>query len=916
MPFTPVCRWEADVVIRVMCVLVILATTLSAQTPPLPAGVERVATVEGITEYRLANGLRAVLVPDPSKSTTTVNVTVLAGSRHEGYGETGMAHLIEHLVSYGSPKHPDAKKEQQDRGARRNASTSVDRTNYYETFPASDANLEWALDLESDRLINAPVRKDILDSQMTVVRNEMEAGENNPLQALSQRVMATAYLWHNYGKSTIGARSDVENVPIERLQAFYKMYYQPDNAVIVIAGKFDEAMAVRLLAQKFGPIPKPTRSLARTYTIDPPQDGERSLTVQRVGDVQAVFAVYRVPARSHPEAGAVNLLAQVLGSTPAGRLHKALVESKKAVQAGGGVRAMNEEGMAIFNTVVRKEAPIEDARTTLIATLDGAATTPITSEEVERARADLLRQIDLLMNDSEQVGMALSESSAAGDWRVLFLERDSIRKATVDDVRRAAATYLKPVNRTVGVFTPIAAPARAEIPRPPDITALVKDYKGDATASVGEAFDPSPANIESRTSRSQLRPGIKVSLLPKKTRGATVVAQLRLNYGDENSLRHRTAAAELTPAMLLRGTAKHTRQQLRDEWNRLKVNFGVAGSGTGTSVSIQTVRDSLPEALRLAAEVLREPSFPDQEFEQLRQERLAGAEQMRSEPAAIAPMTIARHLSPYPPGDPRHVETPDERVEQYNAIKVDDVKTFHREFYGASNAELSIVGDFDAEATRKLVEELFGEWRSPAPFAEVRRPYQPIAPLNQSLNTPDKANATVAAGMRFRVTEQEPDFPALVLANYMIGGHSTSRLYARIRTKEGLSYGVNSSLSLPAGEGAADFIISAITAPQNAAKVEAAMKEELERALKDGFPADEVASAKKGWADSQQVSRAQDQELVARLRSHLHANRTMAYDSDMQKKIEALTPDQIVAALRRHLVVAQVSIVKAGDFKK
>jgi zinc protease len=288
----------------------------------------------------------------------------------------------------------------------------------------------------------------------------------------------------------------------------------------------------------------------------------------------------------------------------------------------------------------------------------------------------------------------------------------------------------------------------------------------------------------------------------------------------------------------------------------------------------------------------------------------------RSEPAAIAPTAISRHLSPYPPGDPRHVETVDERVAGYKAATVDDLKKFHREFYGASNAELSIVGEFDADATRKLVEELFGDWRSPAPYADVRRPYQPIAPLSQSFETPDKANATVAAGMRFRLSDQDADYPAMVLANYMIGGHTSSRLYSRIRTKDGLSYGVSSFLSLPAGENAADFLISAITAPQNAVKVEMAMKEELERALKDGFPADEVASAKKGWADSQQVSRAQDPELVGRLRSQLHANRTMAFDINLQKQIEALDPEQIVAALRRHLNVGQLSVVKAGDFKK
>src|SRR5262245_47748992 len=195
---------------------------VAAQAPaaPLPAGVQRVTSVEGITEYALPNGLRVLLFPDQSKSTITVNVTYLVGSKHENYGETGMAHLLEHLLFKGSTKHTDIPKELQDHGSRPNGTTSYERTNYFETFSASDVNLEWALDLESDRMVNSFVAKKDLDSEMTVVRNEFEAGENNPLGVLYQRVLSTAYPWHNYGKSTIGSRADIENVPIDRLQAF------------------------------------------------------------------------------------------------------------------------------------------------------------------------------------------------------------------------------------------------------------------------------------------------------------------------------------------------------------------------------------------------------------------------------------------------------------------------------------------------------------------------------------------------------------------------------------------------------------------------------------------------------------------------------------------------------------------------
>src|SRR5208283_4185725 len=201
-----------------LAVSIVLLTQVchSAEAP------RKVASVEGITEYDLDNGLRVLLFPDKSQSKVTVNMTVLVGSRQEGYGETGMAHLLEHMVFKGTPRHPQVPKALQDHGAQFNGSTSSDRVNYFETLAANDENLEFALDLEADRLVNSYIKREDLDSEMTVVRNEFERGENSPSGVLGKRIAATAYHWHNYGKPTIGNRSDIEKVPVENLRAFYK----------------------------------------------------------------------------------------------------------------------------------------------------------------------------------------------------------------------------------------------------------------------------------------------------------------------------------------------------------------------------------------------------------------------------------------------------------------------------------------------------------------------------------------------------------------------------------------------------------------------------------------------------------------------------------------------------------------------
>ncbi|HEY7161959.1 MAG TPA: pitrilysin family protein, partial [Acidobacteriota bacterium] len=248
--------------------------------------IQKTTSVEGITEYDLQNGMKALLFPDQTKQNITVNITYLVGSANESYGETGMAHLLEHMMFKGTPKHTNLRQEMENRGARWNASTFLDRTNYFEIIPASDENLEWALELEADRMVHSNVSKKDLDSEMTVVRNEFESGENDPFSVLMERMLETAYIWHAYGRPTIGARADIENVPIERLQGFYKTYYQPDNAVLLIAGRFDEAKALDWIKKYFEVIPKPERQLPALYTKEPAQDGERNVILRRVGDVQ------------------------------------------------------------------------------------------------------------------------------------------------------------------------------------------------------------------------------------------------------------------------------------------------------------------------------------------------------------------------------------------------------------------------------------------------------------------------------------------------------------------------------------------------------------------------------------------------------------------------------------------------------
>ena len=406
----------------------------AARKPPGPGGTSShaaaaattpVTTVEGIAEYALGNGMHVLLFPDPSKETVTVNVTYLVGSRMEGYGETGMAHLLEHMMFKGSPRHPEVWSELEKRGAQNNASTWFDRTNYYEVLPATGDNLAWALEMEADRMINANIAQADLDKEFSVVRNEFEIDENEPGNILSERMWSTAYLWHNYGKTTIGSRADIEKVPATTLKRFYKKYYRPDNAVLVIAGKFDQAAALELVAARFAGLANPAAPLEQTYTTEPVQDGERVVTLRRNGDVQVVGLVYHVSAGGDPDFAAVRAVGEILTSEPSGRLYTGLVKAGLATSVSFEALALHDPGALELDATVPASQPIEAVRDKMIAIVEGLAKTKITDEEVTRVKVKAKRQFKQLFADSPEMVDSVRPEDLPPSYRVEPVNKDA-----------------------------------------------------------------------------------------------------------------------------------------------------------------------------------------------------------------------------------------------------------------------------------------------------------------------------------------------------------------------------------------------------------------------------------------------------------------------------------------------------------
>src|SRR5919112_2218602 len=427
----------------------------------LPAGLTFVTEADGIREYRLANGLKVLLVENRVAPVATVMVLYKVGSRNEAVGYTGSTHLLEHMMFKGTPSFNKDKNTQiaatlQKIGADFNATTWYDRTNYYETVPSD--SLELALHLEADRMRNSFIADEDRQSEMTVVRNELERGQNEPMVVLDEAVYATAFREHPYHHPTIGWRADVENVPTARLKEFYDTFYHPNNATAVVVGDFEESRALALVAKYFGAFDASSEPIPEVYTDEPRQEGERRLVVRRAGELPLVQVAFRAPAAlgqdgvlsnaelaaraaQPPEANDIYplaVLACALTNGVTSRLYQALVESELAVSADARVDQFRDPGL--FNVYATAAPGVENARVEEVIhkELERAAV-DLGDEEVEKAKRQIAARVAYERDGTHNVAMQMSEAESVADWRFYNDYPRNVAGVTAEDVRRVAA---------------------------------------------------------------------------------------------------------------------------------------------------------------------------------------------------------------------------------------------------------------------------------------------------------------------------------------------------------------------------------------------------------------------------------------------------------------------------------------------
>lgn len=926
---------------------------------------ELVAEEDGVREYRLSNGLKLLLVENRVAPVVTFLVLYKVGSRNEAVGYTGATHLLEHMLFKGTPTFNKQRNTQiaatlQRIGADYNATTWYDRTNYFETVP-SDA-LEIAVHLEADRMRNSFIADADRQSEMTVVRNEMERGQNEPLLVLDEAVYATAFREHPYHHPTIGWRADVENVPTARLKEFYDTFYHPNNATAIIVGDFDQSNALSLVSKYFGAFPASPEPIPEVYTDEPQQQGERRIVVRRAGELPLVQVAFRTPAAlgqtgvlSNAELAARSLappddneiyplavLSSVLSSGVTSRLYQALVETELALSADARVDQFRDPGL--FNVYVTARPEVEPQRVedAVHKELERAAR-DMTDEEVERAKRQIAAHVAYESDGTSNVAMQMSEAEAVADWRFYKSYAANIARVTADDVRRVASEYFREDNRTVGYFIPKrangnggggGAPSSAlssksalrphgwKHYRDPSEARGEREDGGDGSSAgrggVG-SFDSGGAprtgahEFARRVERIELETGA-VLLALENSATPTVAVRGSLRAGSYFEPRTKPGLARRAAEMLERGTRRRTKLQLAGDLEGAGAEVSFSADQFAVQIRARSLSSDFPLLMKALAEMLREPSFPADELEKLKQQTVAAIQEQQSDTKWRAYERLSQAL--FDEENPFYTHAGERLIESVNSITVDDVRGFYEKFYGGRSLVLSVVGDVRAtDATRHFREavDLFGGPESVE--ISVADSSSAAAPRREVVLLQDKANVDVLLGTAAPLRRDSEDYYAAMLANRALGESTlSSRLGLRVRDAEGLTYGIGSRFRAPS-LAAGPWYIAVSVNPDNVGRAINSALEVLRDYVEHGIRPEELEDEKSSATGSFKVSLATNAGLAEALWNSEFYRLGLDYVDRFPQLVSSVTIEEVNAAIRKYFNPERLTVVVAGDVR-
>lgn len=780
---------------RLIC---LLATPVAALANNVPDALEHIQTLGGIEEYELkSNGLRILLMPDEGLPVATVMVTYKVGSRNEGPGTTGATHILEHMMFKGTPRFNDTdgsdySSAMERIGARSNATTWFDRTNYYATLPSEHVPL--TIQLEADRMRNLRIRKEDLASEMTVVRNEYERGENNPVRTLIKELFAAAFVAHTYSHPTIGWRSDIENTSPKKLRAFYDTYYWPENAVVTIIGGFDREASLAAIVEHYGSIERAPQAIPQVETIEPEQIGPRRVTIERAGQVGVVMTGYKVPAAIHEDWPALILIDQILGADKTGRLYRALEDKGKASATFTFAPELHDPGLFIFGAYLTPEASHDEVESIVLDEIDALIGGGVTGDELRRAKS-VIRASTIYGRDGPYaIASQINEAIAMGDWTSYIRRLPEIEAVTAEQIQEVAARYFLENKRTTGWFVPqirnTLAMGGAAANYGPNYYRDPAVYgPQDAQDAAGDEASRPPLVDFASTLQRETVAGIDLITIDMSIEGVVSFVG-SFAAGDTLSPKDAPMLASLTAAMLDKGTTDKDRFQIAEILDTLGADMGFGADAHSVSFSGKFLRPDAGAILELLAEQLRDPAFDPEVFETVRSRQKAALLQAVDNPDYRASSKLSRML--YPESHPNYSQPLEALLEDLENTGIESIRRFHKQHYGPESMLLVFAGDIDFEQLKAAIANAFEGWSGGVPYP-ADPPEQLVNERTEArIHLTDKTSVAVRYGFNTRLQRTEDDYLPFMLGNYILGGSFHSRLMTEVRKNRGLTYDIRS----------------------------------------------------------------------------------------------------------------------------
>lgn len=876
-----------------------------------------------IRETVLPNGLKVITKEVHASPVVAFNIWYRVGSRNEQLGKTGMSHLLEHMQFKGTKT---LKKGEIDRlietnGGIQNAATWKDFTYYWEVL--SSDKLDLAMRIEADRMVNSLIDPKEFNAEKVVVLSEQEGNDNEPDRLMDYELYSTAFKAHPYQWPTIGWRHDLESITRDELYRYYRTYYQPNNATIVIVGDFDTEKALALVRKYFGSIPRGPQ-IPKLTAQEPEQLGERRAVIRKQGAAERILIGYHIPAVGHPDIYALDVLEIILGRGTSSRLYRALIDTQLATDAWAYSGTSGSPDLFRLGATARDGVKIRDVEKALLAEVERVKNEQVTDDELQKAlnqlEASFIYEKDSVTDQAETIGYFETIHS----WRFIETYLDKARRVTKADVQRVARKYLTERNRTVVTFIPEepVTSARHSTPTAQPERRYYAAYKSyDVAPRVASPSMPKSTVVS--TSGSRIKPtrvtlsnGITI-IVHENRSNPTISVQGSLNAGAMLEPEGKNGLAALTAALLQKGTATRSADDIARQKDFTAISLNTGADTESASFSGRTLSKNFDLFLDLLSDVLRNPTFPQAEFDKAKMRMFSGIKQQQDDPTSLA--FRAFYGSIYPKGHPYHRLSVEESLAEVSSITRDDVLAFYGQHYAPQSMVIVIVGDVDTGAAIEKIRRYFGDWKPTD--APAKRPEIPTVPLPSGISKkviymPDKAQVDVVFGYPGGLKRSDPDFYTVTIMNYILGGGGalSSRMGDIIRDEMGLVYSVYSVFD--AGLGAGPFYTYLGTNPKNVDKAIKTALDQIVTMKEKGATQAEVKDAIDFITGSFPARRLVDNSSIAQT---LHSAEIYGLGMDYIEKYSSLyravTLEKVNAAAKKYLHPDRYSLVIAGPYK-